>query len=202
LLLYSFASPRAHWPRRLFLVTAKTDARLPHCKLLGSRIPRPCLSLGNGDGTTFENPIFYALPTPPIVVIPIITNKIVQNVNLDGKPDLVLRSGQLVLGNGDGSFTSAAPLSPTAWHPWASSCSGNCALESRLGIAVDLFFGFYNAGAEQLQRRWGKQWPENDARNLQLYGDGEFRQRADSVCLYSRCPITSASLLIEYRKPE
>jgi hypothetical protein len=38
---------------------------------------------GNGDGT-FENSIFYALPTPLNVVIPIIPDFIVQDVNLDG----------------------------------------------------------------------------------------------------------------------
>ena len=65
--------------------------------------------LGNGDGT-FESPFFFALPTPPNVVIPIIPNFIVQDVNLDGKLDLVFGSGRLALGNGDGTFSSGAPI--------------------------------------------------------------------------------------------
>ncbi len=65
--------------------------------------------LGNGDGT-FENPTFYALPTPPTVVIPIIPNFIGQDASLYGKPDLVFGSGRLGLGNGDGSFTTARAI--------------------------------------------------------------------------------------------
>jgi hypothetical protein len=67
--------------------------------------------LGNGDGT-FESPMFFALPTPPNVIIPILTNFIVQDVNLDGKLDLVFGSGPLALGNGDGTFTLGTPLFP------------------------------------------------------------------------------------------
>jgi Bacterial Ig-like domain (group 3)/FG-GAP-like repeat len=67
--------------------------------------------LGNGDGT-FESPTFFALPTPPNVVINILPNFIVQDVNLDGKLDLVFGSGRLALGNGDGTFTLGTPLFP------------------------------------------------------------------------------------------
>ncbi len=73
--------------------------------------------LGNGNGT-FESPTFFALPTPPNVVIPIIPNFIVQDINLDGKLDLVFGSGRLALGNGDGSFTSADPLFPLPASPY------------------------------------------------------------------------------------
>ena len=67
--------------------------------------------LGNGDGT-FESPTFFALPTPPNVIVPPIPNFIVQDVNLDGKLDLVFGSGRLALGNGDGTFTLGTPLFP------------------------------------------------------------------------------------------
>jgi Bacterial Ig-like domain (group 3)/FG-GAP-like repeat len=67
--------------------------------------------LGKGDGT-FGGQIVFALPTPPNVIISITPNFVVQDVNLDGKLDLVFGSGRLALGNGDGTFTSAAPLFP------------------------------------------------------------------------------------------
>jgi hypothetical protein len=67
--------------------------------------------LGNGDGT-FKSPTFFALPTPPNVIVPPIPNFIVQDVNLDGKLDLVFGSGRLALGNGDGTFTLGTPLFP------------------------------------------------------------------------------------------
>jgi hypothetical protein len=66
---------------------------------------------GNGDGT-FESPTFFALPTPPNVIINILPDFIVQDVNLDGKLDLVFGSGRLALGNGDGTFTLGTPLFP------------------------------------------------------------------------------------------
>jgi len=67
--------------------------------------------LGNGDGT-FESPAIFALPTPPNVIINILPNFIVQDVNLDGKLDLVFGSGRLALGNGDGTFALGTPLFP------------------------------------------------------------------------------------------
>jgi hypothetical protein len=73
--------------------------------------------LGNGNGT-FESPLFFALPTPPNVVIPIVPNFIVQDVNLDGKLDLVFGSGRLALGNGDGTFISSAPLFSLPANPY------------------------------------------------------------------------------------
>lgn len=65
--------------------------------------------LGNGDGS-FQSPLFFALPTPQNVVISIVPNFVVQDVNLDGKLDLVFGSGRLALGNGDGTFTLGTPL--------------------------------------------------------------------------------------------
>jgi hypothetical protein len=73
--------------------------------------------LGNGDGT-FGSPIIFALPTPPNIISPIIPNFIGQDVNLDGKLDLAFGSGRLALGNGDGTFTSAAPLFPLPASPY------------------------------------------------------------------------------------
>ena len=73
--------------------------------------------LGNGNGT-FESPTFFALPTPPHVVIPIVPSFIVQDINLDGKLDLVFGSGRLALGNGDGTFANAAPLFPLPASPY------------------------------------------------------------------------------------
>jgi Bacterial Ig-like domain (group 3)/FG-GAP-like repeat len=74
--------------------------------------------LGNGDGT-FESPTSFALPTPSNVIIPIIPNFIIQDVNLDGKLDLVFGSGRLALGNGDGTFTLGTPLFPFPASPYA-----------------------------------------------------------------------------------
>jgi hypothetical protein len=73
--------------------------------------------LGKGDGT-FGSQITFALPTPPNVIVSITPNFIVQDVNLDGKVDLVFGSGRLALGNGDGTFTSAAPLFPLPASPY------------------------------------------------------------------------------------
>lgn len=74
--------------------------------------------LGKGDGT-FENPLYFALPTPPNLIVPINPNFIVQDVNLDGKLDLVFGSGRLALGNGDGTFTLGAPLFPLTNAPYS-----------------------------------------------------------------------------------
>jgi hypothetical protein len=74
--------------------------------------------LGSGDGT-FESPTFFALPTPPNVVIPINPNLIVQDVDLDGMLDLVFGSGRFALGNGDGTFTLGTPLFALPASPYA-----------------------------------------------------------------------------------
>jgi hypothetical protein len=74
--------------------------------------------LSKGDGT-FESPLYFALPTPPNVIVPIIPNFIVQDVNLDGQLDLVFGSGRLALGNGDGTFTLGAPLFPLTNAPYS-----------------------------------------------------------------------------------
>jgi Bacterial Ig-like domain (group 3)/FG-GAP-like repeat/Abnormal spindle-like microcephaly-assoc'd, ASPM-SPD-2-Hydin len=67
--------------------------------------------LGNGDGT-FQAPLYLALnnevgfnsyETPSIIV---------QDFNLDGKPDLIFGNGELALGNGDGTFVLSSPLFP------------------------------------------------------------------------------------------
>ncbi len=79
--------------------------------------------LGKGDGT-FENPLYFALPTPPNLIIPINPNFIVQDVNLDGKLDLVFGSGRLALGNGDGTFTLGAPLFPLTSAPYSYPLAG------------------------------------------------------------------------------
>jgi FG-GAP-like repeat len=59
----------------------KQDLILGTCDNYGSS--DAIIFLGNGNGT-FESPAFFALRTPPNVVIPI-PNFIVQDVNLDGK---------------------------------------------------------------------------------------------------------------------
>jgi hypothetical protein len=74
--------------------------------------------LGKGDGT-FETPLYFALPTPPDVIVPINPNFSVQDANLDGKLDLVFGSGRLALGNGDGTFTLGAPLFPLTNAPYS-----------------------------------------------------------------------------------
>jgi hypothetical protein len=74
--------------------------------------------LGNGDGS-FQSPLFFASPTPPNVVISIVPNFVVQDVNLDGKLDLIFGSGRLALGNGDGTFTLGTPLFPLTSAPYS-----------------------------------------------------------------------------------
>jgi hypothetical protein len=65
-------------------------------------------ALGNGDGTfgTFTTLDLFSFLTPPIA------NPQVQlaDVNGDGKLDAVTGSGQVALGNGDGSFTLGTPF--------------------------------------------------------------------------------------------
>jgi Bacterial Ig-like domain (group 3)/FG-GAP-like repeat/Abnormal spindle-like microcephaly-assoc'd, ASPM-SPD-2-Hydin len=70
--------------------------------------------LGNGDGT-FQPAIYFivhqlenaqSIPwfnTPSVVV---------EDLNLDGKQDLIFGNGQVGLGNGDGTFTLSSPLFP------------------------------------------------------------------------------------------
>ncbi len=68
--------------------------------------------LGNGDGT-FQNPLDFILGKPPNSYggIPNVT---VQDVNLDGKQDLIFDNGQVALGNGNGTFVLTTPLFPLA----------------------------------------------------------------------------------------
>ena len=56
--------------------------------------------------------------TPPADV-----NFVIQDVNLDAKLDLVFDNGQLVLGNGDGAFSSGSPVFPLS--PYYTSVQMN-----------------------------------------------------------------------------
>jgi hypothetical protein len=65
--------------------------------------------LGNGDGT-FQpqtNLILYVGPGIPANQAPSIS---VEDLNLDGKQDLIFGNGQVALGNGDGTFVLSSPL--------------------------------------------------------------------------------------------
>ena len=65
--------------------------------------------LGNGDGT-FQpqtNLILYVGPGLPANQPPAIS---VEDLNLDGKQDLIFGNGQVALGNGDGTFVLSTPL--------------------------------------------------------------------------------------------
>ena len=65
--------------------------------------------LGNGDGT-FQpqtNLILYVGPGIPANQTPAIS---VEDLNLDGKQDLIFGNGQVALGNGDGTFVLSTPL--------------------------------------------------------------------------------------------
>jgi Bacterial Ig-like domain (group 3)/FG-GAP-like repeat len=65
--------------------------------------------LGNGDGT-FQpqtNLILYVGPGIPANQAPAIS---VEDLNLDGKQDLIFGNGQVALGNGDGTFVLSSPL--------------------------------------------------------------------------------------------
>jgi hypothetical protein len=70
--------------------------------------------LGNGDGT-FQSPLYLTLATGPFSG-PTLNYEtpavVVQDFNLDGKPDLIFSNGQLALGNADGTFTLSSPLFP------------------------------------------------------------------------------------------
>ena len=76
--------------------------------------------LGNGDGT-FQSPIFSPFSTPPADAVAL--NFVIQDVNLDAKLDLVFDNGQLVLGNGDGAFSSGSPVFPLS--PYYTSIQMN-----------------------------------------------------------------------------
>jgi Bacterial Ig-like domain (group 3)/FG-GAP-like repeat len=70
--------------------------------------------LGNGDGT-FQSPLYLALHTPqPGVGLPNYEapSLVVEDLNLDGKQDLIFGNGQVALGNGDGTFVLSSPLFP------------------------------------------------------------------------------------------
>jgi hypothetical protein len=87
----------------LILTVADDDANLDAIVLLG-----------NGDGT-FQPAIYFILyqlenaqgipyyQTPSVVI---------EDLNLDGKQDLVFSNGQVGLGNGDGTFVLSSPLFP------------------------------------------------------------------------------------------
>ena len=73
---------------------------------------------GNGDGT-FQSAQVLQLNTGQFSaaqintpLFPTVAPLVVEDVNLDGKPDVVLGSGMLALGNGDGTLTQGSPLFP------------------------------------------------------------------------------------------
>jgi hypothetical protein len=72
-------------------------------------------ALGNGDGTfgafsqlKLINFITVGIPNPQVQLA---------DVNVDGKLDAILGSGELALGNGDGTFTLSTPLFPQPANP-------------------------------------------------------------------------------------
>ncbi len=86
--------------------------------------------LGNGDGTfqAQTNLILSEGPVPglPANAPPAVS---VEDLNLDGKQDLIFSNGQVALGNGDGTFvlsTAALCLSTIALHPlWVFASGAN-----------------------------------------------------------------------------
>ena len=75
--------------------------------------------LGNGDGT-FQAPLYLALNTPVPGVGALsyeAPSVVVEDLNLDGKQDLIFGNGQLALGNGDGTFVLSSPLFPFQISP-------------------------------------------------------------------------------------
>ncbi len=78
--------------------------------------------LGNGNGT-FQPPLYLALHTPqdgvglPSYETP---SAVVEDLNLDGKQDLIFSNGQVALGNGDGTFVLSSPLFPLQSSSYAS----------------------------------------------------------------------------------
>ncbi len=64
--------------------------------------------LGNGDGT-FAAPANFTIGTHLTFGSPLLP-LVTEDVNADGKPDVVLGSGVLLLGNGDGTLTAGTPL--------------------------------------------------------------------------------------------
>ncbi len=78
--------------------------------------------LGNGDGN-FQAPLYLALHTPqdgvglPQYETPSV---VVEDLNLDGKQDLIFSNGQVALGNGDGTFVLSSPLFPLQLAPYGS----------------------------------------------------------------------------------
>ncbi|MDQ1450459.1 MAG: hypothetical protein QOK38_325 [Acidobacteriaceae bacterium] len=64
--------------------------------------------LGNGDGT-FAAPVNFTIGSTHTVGSAQLS-LVTEDVNGDGKPDMVLGSGVLLLGNGDGTLTAGTPL--------------------------------------------------------------------------------------------
>lgn len=63
--------------------------------------------LGNGDGT-FATPVNF--PIGSTLIPGSLLSLAVEDFNADGKPDVALGSGVLLLGNGDGTLTTGTPL--------------------------------------------------------------------------------------------
>jgi hypothetical protein len=104
--------------------------------------------LGNGDGT-FAAPANFTIGNTLTVgsLLPLVT----EDVNADGKPDVVLGSGVLLLGKGDGTLTAGTPLfASTATFPnpppaYALLTAPPVAAD---GAFVALFFINLQAGAD------------------------------------------------------
>lgn len=65
--------------------------------------------LGNGDGT-FAAPVNFTIGTSGVTIGSPLLPLATEDVNADGKTDVVLGSGVLLLGNGDGTLTAGTPL--------------------------------------------------------------------------------------------
>jgi hypothetical protein len=74
--------------------------------------------LGNGDGT-FQPPSYLVVESEPGLAgqAPVV---VVQDFDLDGKPDLIFGNGELALGDGNGGFVLSTPLFPFQMMPVTS----------------------------------------------------------------------------------
>jgi hypothetical protein len=105
--------------------------------------------LGNGDGT-FAAPVNFTIGSTLAVGSPLLP-LVTEDVNADGKADVVLGSGVLLLGKGDGTLTAGTPLfASTAVPPnpppaYALLTAPPVAAD---GAFVALFFINLQAGAD------------------------------------------------------
>ena len=70
--------------------------------------------LGNGDGTFQAATYFIVHQLENAQAVPYFQTPsvVVEDLNLDGKQDLIFGNGQVGLGNGDGTFVLSSPLFP------------------------------------------------------------------------------------------